>query len=74
MSHIDDVFASKNYRLRVYSMTVQIHAQKDLSFEFHSMKSRDKCIEEIQRRLEEYQGRHRTSDGYRTAPLAYEGI
>lgn len=58
MSTIDDVFPSKNYRIGVYSMTVQLHASKDVKFEFHSMKTRDECVEQIERRLEEYQQRH----------------
>lgn len=60
---MDDVFASKNYRFRVYRMTVQIHGEKDVNFEFHSMKTRDKCIEEIERRLDDYHERHQTVDG-----------
>lgn len=62
MSTIEDVFASKNYRLRVWTMTVQMHAAKDLRFEFHSEKTRDECIEQIERRLEEYHERHPAVD------------
>lgn len=58
MSAIDDVYASKNYRLHVYGMTVQLHAAKDIKYEFHSMKNRDECVDKITQRLEEYERRH----------------